>query len=89
MEIKFEESRAIVGASFLNVNSKEMRQMYEMKERIAAVLNSHKGENLKKEYLSDEELSMLHAILHAFTKGYVSITQTSAFDDALEELKNL
>lgn len=58
--------------------------MHEMKERITQVLNSHKDEKVKNDYLTDDELKFMHAILHVFTKEY-SQTQTSAFDDFLKE----
>ena len=78
---------AIASTDVRNINNKEMRQMHELKTRIKEVLDSHKKESEKKEYINDEELSMMHAILCVFTKEYSS-TQTSAFDDMLKELKD-
>ena len=85
MEIKTVDRYAVVATDIKGINNKEMRQMHEMKERIAQVINSHKDEKVKNEYLTDDELMMIHAILHVFTKDFSS-SQTSAFDDALKEL---
>lgn len=85
MNIKQEKSYGIVGTSILDINNREMRQMCEMKERIAQVLNTHTDEKVKNEYLSDDELEMIMTILTVFTKEY-EVNETSAFDDALREL---
>ena len=85
MEIKFKESYAVVATNISGINNKEMRQMHEMKERIAQVLNSHKDEKTKNEYLTDDELKLIHAIFYVFTKDFAT-TQESAFDNALKEL---
>lgn len=87
MEIKTIERYAVIAIDINGINNKEMRQMHEMKERIAQVINSHKDEKVKNEYLTDNELMMIHAILHVFTKDFpASSSQISAFDDALKEL---
>lgn len=85
MEIKFDKSYAIVGTNVCGINNKEMRQMHELKERINDVLISHKADAKEKKYISDDDLKLMHAILHVFTKEYAT-TQESAFDDALKEL---
>lgn len=86
MNITFKKDYCVVSTSVENINNREMRQMNDIKERIAQVLASHKNEKLKNEYLTDDELKMLHAILRVFTKEY-SKTQTSAFDDELKAIE--
>jgi hypothetical protein len=92
MNIKSDYGRGIISTDVVGINNCEMRQMCDIKERIAQVLISHKNEKLKNEYLTDDELKMLHAMLRVFTKEY-SESQTSAFDDELkaieEEEKNM
>lgn len=85
MEIKFDKSYAIVGTNVCGINNKEMRQMHELKERINDVLISHKADAKEKKYIGDDDLELMRAILHVFTKEYTT-TQESAFDDALKEL---
>jgi len=87
MKIEKSIGQGIIGLNVYNINLIEVRQMMGMKERIAHVLNTHRDEKLKNEYLTDEELEMLHAILHVFTRE-VELETTSAFDDALKELKS-
>ncbi len=58
--------------------------MHELNNRIKNVLDSHKEGSEKKEYVSDDDLKMMYAILSVFTKEYSS-TQTSAFDDFIAE----
>ena len=84
MNIKSEKSYAIVGTTICNINNREMRQMHELNARIQAVLESHKPDSKEKKYISDEDLNLMHAILSVFTKEYAD-TQTSAFDDFLNE----
>lgn len=84
MEIRSEKSYAIVGTSILDINNKEMRQMYELKNRVEDVLKSHLPESKEKKYISDDDLKLMGAILSVFTKEYAN-TQTSAFDDFLVE----
>jgi len=83
MKIKSNKEYAIASMDILGVNEREMRQMHELKTRVKNVLDSHKDENKKNEYLSDEDLKLVHAILSVFTKEYAN-TQSSAFDDFLK-----
>lgn len=86
MEIKTIEKYVIVATDINGINNKEMRQMYELKNRIDDVLISHKPNSKKKKYISDDDLKLMHAILHVFTKHLPSgSSQVSAFDDALNE----
>ena len=84
MKIKSEKTYAIVGTSILDINNKEMNQMHELNNRIKNVLDSHKEGSEKKEYISDDDLKLMYAILSTFTKEYAD-TQTSAFDKFLKE----
>lgn len=68
------------------INLRELMQMAEMRDRIAHVLNTHKNEKLKKEYLSDDELEKIMTILVVLTREYENCEQ-SAFDEALAQLK--
>ena len=85
MEIVKNETRAITSVDVRGINCKEMQQMDALKSRIAHVLDTHKCEDKKNEYLTDDDLQLMFAILHVFTKGY-SDSISSAFDNALEEL---
>ena len=84
MKIKGNKSYGIVSTDVIDINNKEMNQMYELKNRIKNILDSHKEGSEKKEYVSDDDLTLMHAILSVFTKEY-ALTQTSAFDDFLAE----
>jgi predicted RND superfamily exporter protein len=84
MKIESKQSYAIVSTTIRDINNREMRQMYELKNRINDVLASHKPDSKEKKYISDDDLKLTHAILSVFTKEYES-TQTSAFDDFLKE----
>lgn len=92
MEIRSKRADAIVSIDIIGINNREMRQMCELKNRIADVLNSHLPNSKEKKYISDDDLKLTHAILSVFTKEY-SLTQTSAFDDELkaidEKVKNM
>lgn len=92
MEIKSNREYCLVSTDVRDINNKEMHQMYELKNRIADVLNSHLPNAKEKKYISDDDLKLMHAILSVFTKEYSS-TQTSAFDDELkaidEEVKKM
>jgi len=80
MDIRFKKDYAIVSTDIMHVNSREMRQMYELKNSIKDVLDSHKPDSKEKKYINDDDLKMMYAILSVFTEAYSS-TQTSAFDD--------
>lgn len=84
MKIESKQSYAIVSTTIRDINNREMRQMYELKNRINDVLDSHKPEAKEKKYINDDDLQLMRAILSVFTKEYES-TQTSAFDDFLKE----
>lgn len=92
MEIKLNKDYCVSSVDVRDINNKEMRQMYELKNRIADVLNSHLPNAKEKKYISDDDLKLMHAILRVFTKEYAT-TQTSMFDDELktidEEVKNM
>ena len=69
-----------------------MRQMCELEQRIAEVLFSHinkvdaNGNTIKPQYLNDDELRMMRAILYTFTRSYQDVN-SSSFDTTLKELK--
>lgn len=92
MKTNVNYGKAIVSVDVLDINAVEMRQMCELEQRIAEVLFSHinkvdaNGNTMKKQYLSDDELRMIRAILYTFTKGYQT-SMLSAFDTTLKELK--
>lgn len=88
MIVKSNKEIAIASTDICDINNKEMRQMHELKNRINDVLISHKPDSKEKKYISDDDLKLMHAILYVFTKDYAS-TQTSAFDDALEEFDRI
>ena len=84
MKIKGNKSYGIVSTDVMDINNKEMNQMFGLNNRIKNVLDSHKEGSEKKEYVSDDDLKLMSAILSVFTKEYEP-TQTSAFDDFLKE----
>lgn len=84
MNVKSEKSYAIVGTTICDINNREMRQMHELNARIQTVLESHKPDSKEKKYIGDGDLNLMHAILSVFTQEYAD-TQTSAFDDFLNE----
>lgn len=84
MKIKGNKSYGIVSTDIIDVNNKEMQQMFELKNNIKSVLDSHKPESKEKKYISDDDLKLMYAVLSVFTKEYES-TQVSAFDDFLKE----
>lgn len=84
MTIKSNREMCICTTDVRDINNKEMRQMHELNARIQDVLESHKPEAKEKKYINDDDLKLMHAILSVFTKEYKN-TQTSAFDDFLNE----
>lgn len=92
MTTKENYGKAIVSVDVLDINSVEMRQMCELEQRIAEVLFSHinkvdaNGKAIKPQYLNDDELRMMRAILYTFTKGHQTVS-SSSFDATLKELK--
>ena len=85
MKITSNREMCICTTDVRDINNKEMRQMHELNQRIVDVLDSHKPDSKEKKYVSDDDLKLMHAILSVFTKEYKN-TQTSAFDNFLEEL---
>jgi len=84
MKIISNREFALTSTDVRGINNKEMRQMHELNNRIKSVLDSHKEGSEKREYINDDDLNLMHAILSVFTREYSS-TQTSAFDDFLAE----
>jgi hypothetical protein len=92
MTTKENYGKAIVSVDVLDINAVEMRQMCELEQRIAEVLFSHinkvdaNGNAIKPQYLNDDELRLMRAILYTFTKGHQNAI-SSTFDATLKELK--
>lgn len=84
MKIISNREIALTSTDVRGINNKEMRQMHELNNRIKAVLDSHKEGSEKREYVKDNDLRLMCAILSVFTKEFAD-TQTSAFDDFLNE----
>lgn len=83
MNIKKNTSIGVVSYDICSVNLNEMRQLTELKNRINSILISHAKDSEKKEYISDNDLKLMRAILCIFTKEYAD-NQTSVFDDFLK-----
>lgn len=88
MNIKTITGKAVLTTSIEELNGREMRQMYEMRKRIETVLKSHKNKEEKKQYLNDDELKLIHAILYVFTK-HMGDSLESEFDKAIEQLNTV
>ena len=86
MKTNCNRGMGITSIDILGVNMLEMRQMSELNNRIKNVLDSHKENNEKKEYVSDDDLKQMRAILSVLTKDY-SNTLSSAFDDELKAMQ--
>lgn len=84
MKVRTFSGSAVLATSIEELNSREMRQMFEMRKRIEAVLKSHK-DGKKKQYLSDDELKLINAILYVFTK-HMGDSLESEFDKAIKQL---
>ena len=85
MEIKANEKWGINSFDILGLNVSEFQTLCELKTRIKNVLETHKDEKKKNEYLSDDELKMIHAVLHVFTRDH-AFKVTNTFEDALKAL---
>lgn len=85
MKIVSNKEFCIATTDVRGINCKEMRQMHELKQRIAAILDSHESDEVRNEYATDEDLKLMWCILHTFTREF-SDTQKSTFDDAMKEL---
>lgn len=86
MKFDFKKNYGVV-ATIVEFNNLEMRQVAEMATRIEEVLNTHKDEKVKNEYLSDDELERCHVILSVISREYKN-SEVSAFDEALAKLKD-
>ena len=84
MKIRTFSGSAVLATSIEELNGREMRQMFEMRKRIETVLKSHE-DGKKKQYLNDDELKLIHAILYVFTK-HMGDSLESEFDKAIEQL---
>lgn len=86
MQVTTKEDFCVVSTNVEDINSRELNQMHDLKLRIKDVIDSHRSESKEKKYIGDDDLKLMYAILHVFTQKY-SNHQTSAFDDALNELE--
>ena len=84
MNIKQNNSYGVESYNIESVNLNEMRQMAELKSHIKNILDSHKKDSEKKEYISDDNLKLMYAILSVFTQDY-SNDAKSAFDEFLKK----
>jgi len=77
--------KGITSIDIIDVNMLEVRQMNELKNRINDVLVNHKEKKEKKIYLSDDDLTLMYAILRTFVQDCDS-SMTSSFDETLKEM---
>jgi hypothetical protein len=69
MKISKSHGTGVVSYDILDINPLEMHEMCAIRARVFTVLKSHqKWHKGKKEYLSDDELETIAAILTEFTK---------------------
>lgn len=83
MKVNLNHGNAVVSVDILDLNSVELKQMYVMRKRIAHVLKTHQSEEEKNEYLTDDELKDIWAMLSVFTEDYAPLLKSS-FDEYLE-----
>lgn len=86
MKIKKDYGQGITSIDILNVNMLEVRQMIELKNRINDVLVNHSEGHEKKIYISDDDLTLMCAVLRTFV-GDVETSMTSSFDATLKMMK--
>lgn len=86
MRINKNYGEGVTSLDILNLNMVEVRQMVEMKQHIAEVLNSHNDKETKNKYLSDDDLKLLHAMLVVFTKE-IELESSSAFTAELKAIE--
>lgn len=84
MWFRSETAEAVTSYDICNVTTTEIRQMATMRDRVENILNSHRDKDAKKQYLSDDELERIWAILSVLTDNYSGNTDT-AFDAFLKE----
>lgn len=84
MRINSKRGFGVISTSIEEINNVEMRQMVEMKQKVKRILDSHK-DNEKKEYISDDDLTIIFAMLSVFTEGQEDEWFTSSFDDFLKK----
>lgn len=84
MWFRSEKAEAVISYDICNVTTTEMRQMATMRDRVETILNSHRDKDTKKQYLSDDELEKIWAILSVLTDNCSGNTNT-AFDEFLKE----
>jgi hypothetical protein len=84
MKIEGEKNYGIV-ATICTINNREMSQIAEMGSKIRNILENHKKEGGKKEYLNDDDLERIMVILNVISREWRD-DEESAFDKALAEL---
>ena len=85
MNFKCERDYVIVSTSICDINNHEMSQMCQMRDKVKKILENHRDEKAKKEYISDKELEKIYAILLTFTGDWE--VEKSKFDEVYKELQ--
>lgn len=84
MNIKKERAQGVVGYDICDIRPVEMQYMVDMCNRVKSILDNHQNKDAQKEYLSDDDLKKIWAILSVFTRESDLSTRPSEFEIFLE-----
>ncbi len=85
MNIKKERAQGVVGYDICDIRPVEMKYMVDMCNRVKNILDNHQNKDAQKEYLSDDDLKKIWAILSVFTRESDLSTRPSEFETFLAE----
>lgn len=84
---KYTEERVIESYTIAGVTRADMHKMTQMYDRVMNIIGNHLDKSAeKKEYLSDDDLYDIVAILDVLTEGNKTNLKESAFDKRKKEL---
>ena len=85
MDINKKRAQGVVGYDICDIRPVEMKYMVDMCNRVKAILDNHQNKDAQKEYLSDDDLKKIWAILSVFTRESELSTRPSEFETFLAE----
>ena len=88
MEVRGVKGTGIGSYDILDVSPSEMDKIIEVRNNVFEILKSHDENSKKKQYISDEQLEYIWAMLCVLTEG-VQHRGENSFDKKLKEIKKV
>lgn len=84
--VNYEETKMVLSYDIIGLSSADMHEMSQLFKRVMQIRVNHITSD-KKEYISDDDLMRIEAVLDVLTEGHRVELKKSSFEERIESIK--